>query len=479
MTITVERTGAAQDIATVTYYTADAWAVGVEDYQPVSGTLTFAVGERSKTVTVSVTDNTFYEGGVYLVLGLHNASAGYTADDERSWTTLLLDENEAEPDEEGSPVADPDYFYANFTQGGTWQLATGDSVLTNDFDYYDEPLTITAYTAPAQGSLTFDTATGRFTYTPPSGFTGEARFTYTLSNGTKTAKAIVTLAHSDLLDPACRVFAQAPKPAAPAVGTWTVTRWAEDDWAKVKTTAAGTDTFEMLANAVGLEKSQVAKWLSWEDPHRAKTLTQAQNNAIIAALADPTKKVNQVFANQTEFWVPNKVLAYWGGDVSQIGRHWVRWKADLHALINKGYKVVYAGYAPKTQVVVTYNNPTLAANNPQEYWRRYHRMVADAQYRATQAGGTKESPWTKATFNANMEKWTGEKSLIGVYFWGHGFPPTKVKNQGDQPGGLVLNSKLKTAEDWDQYAISYSEWKAKVAYNLGAGSLFGCYTGNA
>ena len=55
-----------------------------------------------------------------------------------------------------------------------------ESVLTGDTG---DAISISGNTSPANGSLSFNTATGHFTYTPNVGYTGADSFTYTLGNG--------------------------------------------------------------------------------------------------------------------------------------------------------------------------------------------------------------------------------------------------------------------------------------------------------
>jgi hypothetical protein len=43
------------------------------------------------------------------------------------------------------------------------------------------------------------------------------------------------------------------------------------------------------------------------------------NARILKALQDPKKTVEEIFPVDTEFWIPNTVLAYWGGEVEQVG----------------------------------------------------------------------------------------------------------------------------------------------------------------
>ena len=54
---------AATGRVTVDYATADWTATAGSDYTTTSGTLTFAAGERSKTVSVPITDDSLEDGG--------------------------------------------------------------------------------------------------------------------------------------------------------------------------------------------------------------------------------------------------------------------------------------------------------------------------------------------------------------------------------------------------------------------------------
>ena len=65
---------------TVDYVTSDVTARAGEDYTSASGTLTFATGERSKTVEVTVLDDAHDEGEETLALTLSNPSGAYLAD---------------------------------------------------------------------------------------------------------------------------------------------------------------------------------------------------------------------------------------------------------------------------------------------------------------------------------------------------------------------------------------------------------------
>ena len=65
---------------TVDYATSDGTATAGSDYTAASGTLTFAAGETSKTVSVPVLDDAHDEGSETLTLTLSNASGAYLED---------------------------------------------------------------------------------------------------------------------------------------------------------------------------------------------------------------------------------------------------------------------------------------------------------------------------------------------------------------------------------------------------------------
>ena len=83
---------AASGTVTVDYATADGTAVAGEDYTATSGTLTFAVGEREKTVAVAVLDDDHDEGRETFTLVLSNANGAHIADGEAVGTILNADE---------------------------------------------------------------------------------------------------------------------------------------------------------------------------------------------------------------------------------------------------------------------------------------------------------------------------------------------------------------------------------------------------
>ena len=82
--ITLSRTES-QNV-TVDYTTVNNSAVGGSDYTPISGTLTFAPGETSKTVSVTVLDDALDENDEVCLLQLSNATNATIADSQASGT---------------------------------------------------------------------------------------------------------------------------------------------------------------------------------------------------------------------------------------------------------------------------------------------------------------------------------------------------------------------------------------------------------
>ena len=83
-TVTLDR--AAAGTVTVDYATADGSATAGADYTAASGTLTFQAGERTKTVAVTLLDDTHDEGEETFTLRLSNASGAVVTDGEATGT---------------------------------------------------------------------------------------------------------------------------------------------------------------------------------------------------------------------------------------------------------------------------------------------------------------------------------------------------------------------------------------------------------
>lgn len=75
---TIKKSGIAAGSLTVNYATSDGTATAPADYAAASGTLTFAVGDTTKTITVSTIDDTLVEGAEIFNFTLSAPSGGAT-----------------------------------------------------------------------------------------------------------------------------------------------------------------------------------------------------------------------------------------------------------------------------------------------------------------------------------------------------------------------------------------------------------------
>ena len=91
MDFAVTLDAAADEAVTVDYETADGSATAGADYTAASGTLTFAAGERSKTVSVAILDDALDEGKETFLLRLSNAEGAVIEDGEATGTITNSD----------------------------------------------------------------------------------------------------------------------------------------------------------------------------------------------------------------------------------------------------------------------------------------------------------------------------------------------------------------------------------------------------
>jgi hypothetical protein len=107
--ITVTRTGRLNDIARVNYATSDGTAIASADYQSVSGTLDFAVGEITKTFSIPLINDALIEGveTVNLTLTPINGFNGASLGVPSTARLAIMDE----PTEPGTnPIDNPQFF---------------------------------------------------------------------------------------------------------------------------------------------------------------------------------------------------------------------------------------------------------------------------------------------------------------------------------------------------------------------------------
>ena len=96
-TITVNRINGTDGVVTVDYSTFDGSARAGQDYAPTSGTLTFAAGETSKTLTVPIFDDALVEGAEDLVITLGNPTNQAVLTPGFVNARLVILDNESQP----------------------------------------------------------------------------------------------------------------------------------------------------------------------------------------------------------------------------------------------------------------------------------------------------------------------------------------------------------------------------------------------
>ena len=130
MTFTVTRTGNAEANQTVDFATSLAEGNTAEsgDFTANSGTLTFALGETSKTFTVQSTVDAVFEGGETFTVTLSNNSAGSTILDATG-TGTILDDGTGPGPFGPDPLAGPDDDRPSLTVTGKDDVSEGSNAI--------------------------------------------------------------------------------------------------------------------------------------------------------------------------------------------------------------------------------------------------------------------------------------------------------------------------------------------------------------
>lgn len=91
-TFNVTLSQASGNLVTVDFVTADQTASSASDYQSTSGTLTFGIGETSKTFSVTINGDTLVEPEETFVMNLTNATGGAVIGDNQGVVTIQNDD---------------------------------------------------------------------------------------------------------------------------------------------------------------------------------------------------------------------------------------------------------------------------------------------------------------------------------------------------------------------------------------------------
>ena len=108
LTVTVKRSGDTSAAASIDYATTDGTATQKADYEIAAGTLNFAPGETSQTLTVLINEDTYVEGNESFNLVLSNPAGGVLGPHATAPVTITDDA----PESAGNPIDDPQSFVA-------------------------------------------------------------------------------------------------------------------------------------------------------------------------------------------------------------------------------------------------------------------------------------------------------------------------------------------------------------------------------
>jgi hypothetical protein len=144
-----------------------------------TGTVTFAPGETSKTVTVAVAGDATVEQNEYFAVTLSNPSSGLAIDTAVASGTIVNDDT-------APPAVVNNDAYISLQGSGALTVSAANGLLFNDVSA--TALTASLVTGPAHGTLQL-APNGSFVYTPDAGFTGVDGIAYHATNGDTSGDA--------------------------------------------------------------------------------------------------------------------------------------------------------------------------------------------------------------------------------------------------------------------------------------------------
>lgn len=197
------------------------------------------------------------------------------------------------------------------------------------------------------------------------------------------------------------------------------------------------DTVAALAKEIGLSPTEAIKWITWEPTNEYLW----DNGRWLKKGGYGSKGINDGMTGCEWFEVPNTVIGYWGGAGGGFGRWWVMWKKDVNTLQARGFKVVEKEFAPVEYERLGPGGRTIpGARTHGEYRQMIESQIAD--------------------FLGWFRTGTTDKTLHGVFFWGHGgFSLWCVPGHPLQAGTRVITPR---------------ELRNALQYELALGILWGC-----
>lgn len=150
VTVTVTRAGVATGAAAVSYATSNGSASAPGDYTSTSGTLTFAAGETSKSISIATTNDSVYEGIETFGVVLSSPSPGTSISNGNATVTILDNEVVAELAISNTTIIEGGTAALTVTRSGLTTSAVGVSYAT-----LAGTATAPADFAAASGTLSF------------------------------------------------------------------------------------------------------------------------------------------------------------------------------------------------------------------------------------------------------------------------------------------------------------------------------------
>ena len=179
------------ETVTVNYITSDGSAVAPGDYDSSSGTVTFAPGETTATISIVTNSDDLEEGTENLNITLNSPTNATIANGDG---VVTITDGFTPPPPPPPPVVNTNAPPVAVDDSASTEANTSVDivVLGNDSDPDNDPIDINGFTQPANGTVV-QNQDGTFTYTPDQDFSGNDTFTYTITDGELTSTAEVNI----------------------------------------------------------------------------------------------------------------------------------------------------------------------------------------------------------------------------------------------------------------------------------------------
>ncbi|MCW3796724.1 cellulase family glycosylhydrolase [Sphingomonas sp. BN140010] len=247
VTFTITRTGSLTDVSTVNFATANGTATAGSDYTALSGTVSFAAGEATRTVTVGIINDTLVENPETFFVNL-SGGTNVTITDAQGVATIASDDVAPTPTAPSVVVNDVTANEANGLLSFTL-TRSGDLSSVSSVSYATANGTATAgsdYTA-ASGTVSFaagqSTATVNVALINDTLVESNEAFTLNLSNGVNLtiadAQGVGTIVSDDTATPPTTPTVPSGFPTTPTITGTAGNDYINADWSKVDNVDAG------------------------------------------------------------------------------------------------------------------------------------------------------------------------------------------------------------------------------------------------